>query len=819
MKILRLELVGYRRFKLARIARLDYTPSARQQLILGTNGSGKSSLLDELSPLPARHSDYRTGGSKRIEIEHQGVQYVLISNFKSGNKHSFYRDDVELNEGGTYQVQLRLVKEHLRYTEKLHDLLIGRLRFTELRPIERREQITQLSEDDWTFPMGVYQSFKSKARDIQGAYRHQQARLTQETDALSKLTDSQEIQARAQDLKQELSQLLIEITPNIPTSQQIRSNLDSLFASMGERAEKLLHTMPAVLYSGEYRNLQQLDEDSQGIRTQIDLKRFNLERSTSEHAELEAIIASFGGSAMEPIVDIDDRIVSFERQLEMLSEAPFDFTIANAKDVVADSELALSELQSIMQSLPDNSDGRFGRKALQEQLDEIARLEQEIDRYTRRLSRGHDRLAHLKGTHDSTCPKCQHIWKEGVDPREVAMWEEEQQTLPEQVSQLRAALQVAKERVESIEAYGVTWRRFRTLHSSFPRLQPLFEAILNQDLLINRPGEQQWILSRWSRDLRRSVELQEAQAALDHLRQMKRAQEQFGESGRILERMQSLEREIAELTPTIQMLNGQLAALQRTRGSVQTWLEGLETLDSEQRRFVQLMEQSLVALKNGLLEAEVERRHLELADIQRKLSDRDTLQGIIADLTSETERLRRQHQVLSLLTTAISPTEGLIADRLRDAIFSIIEQMNTIIGSVWTHELKVLECGFDGADLDYKFPVQVESPEDQTPDISKASKGQREIIDIAFKLTAMLYLGMLDYPLFLDEPGEGFDEQHRDQIMSLVRQMLDSGHYSQLFMVSHVASSHGAFLDAQALVLDASNITLPGTFNEHATLE
>jgi len=94
-----------------------------------------------------------------------------------------------------------------------------------------------------------------------------------------------------------------------------------------------------------------------------------------------------------------------------------------------------------------------------------------------------------------------------------------------------------------------------------------------------------------------------------------------------------------------------------------------------------------------------------------------------------------------------------------------------------------------------------------------------EMINIAFKLTAMLYLGLLDYPLFMDEPGEGFDEQHRDQIMSLIRQMLDSGHYSQLFMVSHFASNHGSFLDAEVLVLDSSNIALPGKFNEHVILE
>ena len=237
------------------------------------------------------------------------------------------------------------------------------------------------------------------------------------------------------------------------------------------------------------------------------------------------------------------------------------------------------------------------------------------------------------------------------------------------------------------------------------------------------------------------------------------------------------------------------------------------------QQFGQLLDHAVVSIRNALLSDQVDLRHLELSELQRQLSDRETLEGIISDLQRETSKLQDQHRALSLLTTAISPTEGIIADRLREAIFSIIDQMNTVIASVWSYDLRVQECGFEGADLDYRFPVIVESPDDLVSDISKCSKGQMEIINIAFKLTAMLYLNLLDYPLFLDEPGEGFDEQHRDQIMSLIRSMLDSGHYSQLFMVSHIATSHGAFLDAQALVLDASNITVPGTFNEHALLE
>ena len=112
MKIERLELVGYIRL-MPGVSRFVYTPSTTCQIILGTNGSGKSSILYELSPLPASKGEYIEGGFKRIEISHKGAHYVLESSFKHGNKHSFTRDGEDLNPGGTGAVQKELVKREV----------------------------------------------------------------------------------------------------------------------------------------------------------------------------------------------------------------------------------------------------------------------------------------------------------------------------------------------------------------------------------------------------------------------------------------------------------------------------------------------------------------------------------------------------------------------------------------------------------------------------------------------------------------------------------------------------------------------------------
>jgi recombinational DNA repair ATPase RecF len=70
------------------------------QAILGTNGSGKSSFIEELSPLPAEAKNFTKDGYKEIIYLHKGKTYVLKSSFNPV-VHSFLVDDEELNPGGT----------------------------------------------------------------------------------------------------------------------------------------------------------------------------------------------------------------------------------------------------------------------------------------------------------------------------------------------------------------------------------------------------------------------------------------------------------------------------------------------------------------------------------------------------------------------------------------------------------------------------------------------------------------------------------------------------------------------------------------------
>jgi len=54
--------------------------------------------------------------------------------------------------------------------------------------------------------------------------------------------------------------------------------------------------------------------------------------------------------------------------------------------------------------------------------------------------------------------------------------------------------------------------------------------------------------------------------------------------------------------------------------------------------------------------------------------------------------------------------------------------------------------------------------------------------------------------------------------MGYVRELMDTKQFSQVFLVSHYASSHGAFQQVDTVVLDPNNIVVPNSHNENVIM-
>jgi hypothetical protein len=205
--------------------------------------------------------------------------------------------------------------------------------------------------------------------------------------------------------------------------------------------------------------------------------------------------------------------------------------------------------------------------------------------------------------------------------------------------------------------------------------------------------------------------------------------------------------------------------------------------------------------------------------VQQSLIERLSAKDIVKDIQGQHDRLMAEANDLKILMDELSPTDGFIAEQLMGFIQSMVEEINFIIGSIWTYDMEVLPCGFESDELDYKFPLKVKGSDLLAPDVSKGSSSQTDVVDFAFKLVVMLCLDLHDYPLYLDELAPSLDEQHRINIMTYVKHLVDGGKCSQMFMISHYHAGHGSFTAAEYCVMDDQNITTPMEYNKHVVME
>jgi hypothetical protein len=220
------------------------------------------------------------------------------------------------------------------------------------------------------------------------------------------------------------------------------------------------------------------------------------------------------------------------------------------------------------------------------------------------------------------------------------------------------------------------------------------------------------------------------------------------------------------------------------------------------------------------------------ADIQLKLANTNSAlqqaknvinihEMLKSTLTTEKNNL----DYFMTLADTLSPKNGLIAECIRIGIQQLTVQMNNVISQIWTYPLEVLPCPEDEdenapSDLKYRFPLSIENGQNITPDISQGSSAQADGVDFAFVICVYLYLGLEGWPLWLDELAPTMDEMHRIRIMQMIKLLIESRRNSQMFMISHYVSGHGAFTNAEICLLNDKNIVnKPSKYNDHVTIK
>ncbi len=829
MKILKLILKGYTRLQLNQIAEFVYTPTDSIQIIIGTNGSGKSSILEELSPLPADSKYYFKGGSKEIWITKGKNTYAIKSSFDKKDSHSFIENDIELNDGGTVTVQLELVRKYFSYTPETHKLALGHMKFHAMKPPQRKDLFMKLADANYDYAIAYYNRLKQRYNDTVSGLRLERKRIVTESTKVLPQEEFDRIKEETKDLHSSLDFLMEHRVPpngsNGPIEQQLRVVEQTLSQITKSHCRRYYD-----LASEPVLDIDQLRSELDDIKAIIRSYELTNTRLFEEFEKINEAYQTLQLSHSKNIFTLDSQIRNEESMIEeLLSKRSL------RAEPHPNPELALEIIQThedrlitLLEALPGNQDKIYSRAKLDTYREQQAEIDEKL-----RITKGfivekQGTLQHyesMKSEGTTECPNCKHSWIRGYNPIAVSSLKDSLETLEKDRVILQQLSDEVATKIAGIYSYFNKYQAFIAATNQLPVLNPLWDHLNKTESIINNPSIAMQEIKNYSKDLAYEIKCVAARARIKELTDLVSVSKLTVnlDFDKTKERKEQLEEQIAkdqkDYNRTIERKN----YLDRTIASILAITDSREQLSKLIDQHASLNSELEENTRRLIYSDFVREIQSMLARSENVLRESEGQYRVIASIQANIDQLEVQERILKIVLKELSPTEGLIAEGLFGFMRIFVKQMNEIIQRIWTYPLKVMPCSVEEGqklDLNYKFPVFVNKQEKPKDDVSEGSTAMKEVIDLAFTITAMKALKLGDFPLFLDEFGHSMDPVHKEATTSLINTIMQQESFSQLFMISHDMLQYGSLTNTQVLVLCADNITIPKhcVYNTHVTM-
>jgi DNA repair exonuclease SbcCD ATPase subunit len=825
MKITRLILVNYKRLMLSNIRYFEWTPERDILLLLGSNGSGKSSVLEELTPCPAAKDQFEAGGVKEFHCTHNHHSYVLKSTYggTGTGKHSFIEDGVtEMNPGGTFAVQKDLVLKQFGMDRAIHEILIGLTPFTGMTTAKRREWLTRMSPIDLTYAFSRFNSVKSHLSDARGVINHKAKRMANEHIDLPSDAEMNGYRTQIHALTERLQQLY-RTRGNEPIGRGNVIDFNARYNDIRRRAKRQLETQPneAVLYG--IRSRSDLEGQIQVADHRAQMTKSVMEELAQELDEIQrqkVPESDFG--TPEQIRDLEKELHQLEEQLLLwggwMNGYSNEWPIVH-HEVLPHSKGVLDEMMSswvnLIQEFPVNQDDRFNHQAGTEKRLRFAENKTRLQSLGDRHSAATQRLAQMRGCAEVVCPDCTHSFVPGQSPSEVLLAEARCKELHETIVAIETEQEQLKEYIDHYDDYLTYVNRFRVLVRQYDQYKPVWETAVQRRMMFTEPRKHLTDVIRWQQAQDTYIKLMTTQMRVDQIKQtLKRyAEADLGHADFLRKHQEALETKIHNVADERIRVEQVGNSLRYVVQKVDRYGRDLTAIQSELQDYMQQVNTQIVDLVKQGFDEEIKHTSLRLSDLQTNLHRFEMRENTLKDIEREHNEAKQWHGDLGLLSKAMSPTGGLIGRYLNGFMQNVVKLVNAVIDEIWTYPLEVLPSKVDNDELDYYFPLSVRDGAVMAPDIARGSSSQRDIVNFGFKLILMKFLGLEEWPLYLDEFANTFDEQHRQNTIPFLLKMIEMGQVSQLIYISHFSSTHGAFNNAEVVVLDPTNITVPTVYN------
>lgn len=789
-------------------------------LFIAQNGTGKTSILKEANELPPENGNFKMG-RKYVERKLGGDLFIMDSYTGRSDGHSFKKNGVELNKGGTYTSQKELVWAYFKLDSNRSRVLSGLKAidlFSNMNPNRRKEVMMWLYPNDTQFAMGVYNKLKVDRNELKAAIKNQVSRYTEENRKLQHIADCgiDELESRIKAIDNELRQSLL-----------VRGSLEQYNADPALQKKiqdfTLLTDQMAInkvsgFFDTEVELLEAM-EVVEGLLSNHQEQASVIQRVISEHAGVLEGMEEFledpltfqhqSDQLQEELLRIQEEVKKYDTILSKFQV--FNDPEANLKGLDLIEEGFIAQLRRVtLASSVELTGGQFNAwTRRQEQVgNELRTLEGDLTNVTHQLS-------HYNSMDNVNCPECEHEFKVGITPKELKDLEHKKNGLINQIEKLQ---QEKKKLVELIENDQDWYETMMALHQ-FCRLNGdvpcLVTLVKEYDIGKNDTN----------------ILLNALRAYSGRLNLTKRAKLLLEEKDILSTRIGLLQRDnvldvahyVAGLEESLKNENGRVSFYRRKLRNFQASLNTLQNYNKDLDRLGRLREDILKGLEHeGLvnLRQRVDGRIGILSEEKdnylTSIINSRSLTAVVTSISDDINRLKRRLIIVETWMDGLCPNKGFIGRLMSDFLKTFCGNMNAVIQTVWNTPLYVKPCNKDNGDLTYKFPVIV-GDGDPAPDISDCSLGQTSMIDFAFRYVALSYHGY-DYPLFMDEVGTAFDEIKRGRFFNFVKDITQKKDARQLFCVSHYLSSYGIFSDPNVVAMKYEGLTLPYEPNKHSAI-
>lgn len=832
MHITLFRLSKYRRLMMSDIQSFEWTPTKNLLIMIGSNGSGKSSIMDELSPIPSRHTNFEKGGEKEFHCSHGGSRFVLLSKYGHGTgSHSFKRDNIELNTGGTFKVQEDLCYQEFGLTKELHDICTGRIKFTQLSTAKRREILTRMSVVNLDETFDIFKALKNEHRSQKGVVDTITKRLVNDNGDVPSDSEMNLMKRETEAMHKRLNLLFQEKTQGAQSRfssiDQATQELESIIQS----AKKVLYRYPYMPKNLVVKDHTEYQAEYAMAREQYSAIKAVINRMAEELDGLRSASPNQIEVAPETITELSEQLRVLLEEVQTLGEETERYVHISDTfplvqfDLMGDASRKLNtlfdRLYESMNAFPENADGELSKGEANKRSERVKELKVIRRQMEDKYSQISQRIARLKGCESVICPKCEHDFKPGVDPTEADRLEEGNDKLGKQMDALDAELKEHDMYLERFQEYCGHVHNFVQITRDYREFQQLWDFIAGRNLMYRTPSAWKGKLIEWHKAMEVYIEFQLKTVSMQNkgkrLVELKAIDKDAVAYTR--ERCEALEHEIAIKYTSAQDMHAFLSEMQQCETEILGNISEIEEITRKYASWKQRVEQHVEWCLDQAYNAEIQDIQMKLAETTRTLNQMEQKETTIRALENEVANSTTVMDDLSILIKGISPNGGLLGRYLMGFMQGVVTIVNAYIDEVWTYPLEVLPSKVEKDELDYNFPLKVAGGKVVAADIANGSDSQLEIVNFGFCMAMRKFFHLEDFPLFLDETGRTFDEQHRENFIPFVNRLIENGQFRQVFFISHFSSQHGAFTQAEIMVLDPTNVTVPEAYNKNVVIK